>query len=60
VIGTHKFIYDVWGDTVNTASRMEGETYSVLRDDFVFDSRGHLEIKGKGAMETYFLLGRAR
>jgi adenylate cyclase len=71
VIGRHKFIYDVWGDTVNTASRMEtfgapsrihvsGETYSVLRDDFAFEPRGPLEIKGKGAMETYFLLGRAR
>ncbi len=71
VIGTHKFIYDVWGDTVNTASRMEsfgapgrihvsGETYGVLRHDFEFEPRGPLEIKGKGAMETYFLLGRAR
>jgi adenylate cyclase len=71
VIGRHKFIYDVWGDTVNTASRMEtfgapsrihvsGETYSVLRDEFAFEPRGPLEIKGKGAMETYFLLGRAR
>src|SRR5262249_37197660 len=71
VIGTHKFIYDVWGDTVNTASRMETfgvpgrihvsrEIYRVLRDDFAFESRGPLEIKGKGTMETYFLLGRAR
>jgi adenylate cyclase len=71
VIGTHKFIYDVWGDTVNTASRMESfgapgrihvsaETYDVLRHDFKFEPRGPLEIKGKGAMETYFLMGRAR
>ena len=71
VIGTHKFIYDVWGDTVNTASRMESfgapdrihvsaETYDVLRHDFEFERRGPLEIKGKGAMETYFLMGRAR
>ena len=71
VIGTHKFIYDVWGDTVNTASRMESfgapgrihvsaETYGVLRHDFEFEPRGPLEIKGKGAMETYFLVGRAR
>src|SRR5215472_2103346 len=71
VIGTHKFIYDVWGDTVNTASRMESfgapgrihvsaETYDVLRHDFEFEPRGPLEIKGKGAMETYFLMGRAR
>jgi len=71
VIGTHKFVYDVWGDTVNTASRMESfgasgrihvsaETYDVLRHDFEFEPRGPLEIKGKGAMETYFLMGRAR
>jgi class 3 adenylate cyclase/CheY-like chemotaxis protein len=71
VIGRHKFIYDVWGDTVNTASRMEsfgapgrihvsGETYRLLRDDFAFEPRGPLDIKGKGAMETYFLMGRAR
>jgi class 3 adenylate cyclase len=38
---------------------VSGETYSVLRDDFAFESRGQLEIKGKGSMETYFLLGRA-
>jgi adenylate cyclase len=71
VIGTHKFIYDVWGDTVNIASRMESfgvtsrihvsaEIYGVLRHDFKFEPRGPLEIKGKGAMETYFLVGRAR
>jgi adenylate cyclase len=70
VIGTHKFIYDVWGDTVNTASRMEtfgapgrihvsAETYCILRDDFAFEPRGPLEIKGKGSMETYFLLHSA-
>ena len=68
VIGTHKFIYDVWGDTVNTASRMEtfGEPNRIhvstemrraLGDDFLFEPRGPLEIKGKGVMETYFLLG---
>lgn len=71
MIGTHKFIYDVWGDTVNIASRMESfgvpsrihvsaEIYGVLRHDFKFEPRGPLEIKGKGAMETYFLVGRAR
>jgi class 3 adenylate cyclase/CHASE3 domain sensor protein len=66
VIGTHKFVYDVWGDTVNTASRMEkyGEpgrihisatTRTLLGERFRFEPRGNLEVKGKGAMETYFL-----
>ncbi len=68
VIGTHKFIYDVWGDTVNTASRMEshsltgriqvsGVTRSLLGDRFKFEPRGMIEIKGKSPMETYFLMG---
>jgi len=66
VIGTHKFVYDVWGDTVNTASRMEkyGEpgrihlsatTRSLLGDRFRFEARGRVEVKGKGVMETFFL-----
>jgi class 3 adenylate cyclase len=66
VIGTHKFVYDVWGDTVNTASRMESHslpgriqisaaTRSALGGGFKFEPRGALEIKGKGLMETYFL-----
>jgi class 3 adenylate cyclase len=69
VIGTHKFAYDVWGDTVNTASRMEqsGEpgrihvsaaTRALLGDRFCFEPRGNLEVKGKGAMETFFLEAR--
>ncbi|MBE7440366.1 MAG: adenylate/guanylate cyclase domain-containing protein [Spirochaetales bacterium] len=69
VIGLHKFSYDLWGDTVNTASRMEshGESgriqvtevaYERLRDLFVFESSGRKEIKGKGWMQTYYLLGR--
>jgi len=66
VIGTYKFAYDVWGDAVNTAKRME--TYSLpgrihvsastrvaLGDRFRFEPRGSLEVKGKGPMETYFL-----
>jgi class 3 adenylate cyclase len=68
VIGARKFIYDVWGDTVNTASRMETfgaadrihvspETRRLLGEAFLFEPRGQLEIKGKGAMDTYFLLG---
>jgi class 3 adenylate cyclase/CheY-like chemotaxis protein len=66
IIGHNKFIYDLWGDTVNTASRMEshgmpgrtqvaGTTYELLRDRFQFEERGAIEIKGKGPMKTYFL-----
>lgn len=66
IIGRHRFIYDVWGDTVNTASRMEShgvpdrihlseETYRHIHQHYNCESRGRLEIKGKGAMETYLL-----
>jgi class 3 adenylate cyclase len=66
VIGTRKFAYDVWGDTVNTASRMESHslpgriqvsltTRLALPDHFKFDPRGTLDIKGKGLMKTFFL-----
>jgi adenylate cyclase len=66
VMGTNKFVYDVWGDTVNTAKRMESygapgrihvsaATRDVLGDVFDFEPRGGLEVKGKGLMETYFL-----
>ena len=66
VIGTHKFVYDVWGDTVNTASRMESHslpgriqisaaTRQALGDRFNFERRGTITVKGKGTMETYFL-----
>ena len=68
VIGVRKLMYDVWGDTVNTASRMEtfgapdrihvsAEKRRVLGEAFLFEPRGELEIKGKGMMETYFLIG---
>ena len=68
VIGTHKFVYDVWGDTVNTASRMESHslpgriqisaaTRAALGDGFSLEPRGMMDIKGKGMMETYFLAG---
>lgn len=68
VIGRRKFIYDLWGDTVNTASRMESEgvpgriqvTRSVverLDDRFRFEPRGLVDVKGKGPMRTWFLIG---
>lgn len=69
IIGTKKFIYDLWGDTVNTASRMESHgipdgiqiseaTYSLIEDDYEFDKRGLINIKGKGQMAAYLLKGR--
>jgi class 3 adenylate cyclase len=69
VIGTKRTIYDIWGDTVNLASRMESHgvpgrihvshaVYERLRDRYHFESRGLIEIKGKGPLPTYFLLGR--
>jgi class 3 adenylate cyclase len=69
IIGSKKFIYDLWGDTVNIASRMESlgqlgaiqvsePTYERLKDKYTFESRGKIEVKGKGKMTTYFLTGR--
>ena len=66
VIGKRKFIYDLWGDTVNVASRMEmyGEndkihvsanTYNLVKDKFKFSRKNTIDIKGKGKMDTYFL-----
>jgi guanylate cyclase len=68
VIGTSKFHYDVYGDTVNIAARMESHseagkihiskaTYELLGDEFECVSRGRMPIKGKGRMETWFLKG---
>ena len=68
VIGTKRFLYDLWGDAVNTASRMEsngtpGEiqitraTYELLRNDFFCEPRGTIPVKGKGEMETWYLVG---
>ncbi|MGZ6545242.1 MAG: adenylate/guanylate cyclase domain-containing protein [Actinomycetota bacterium] len=70
VIGRRKFIYDLWGDTVNTASRMESHgvpgqiqvtarTAEALRPSFVLEPRGTIEVKGKGPLETFFLIGPA-
>ena len=69
VIGKKKFIYDVWGDTVNTASRMESHgvpraihvsdaTFEATQGVFEFESRGTIHVKGKGDMQTYLLLRR--
>lgn len=68
IVGVKKFQYDIWGDTVNTASRMEsnGEvgrvnisqaTYELLKDDpqFTFESRGKVDVKGKGEMQMWFV-----
>jgi adenylate cyclase len=68
VIGRAKFQYDVWGDTVNTASRMETHgvpgriqisqtTYELVQDEFLCEPRGVVAVKGMGPMETWFLLG---
>jgi guanylate cyclase len=70
VIGRRKFSYDVWGDPVNVASRMEShglpgeiqvspDTYALLREGFLLKRRGRIEVKGKGKMETWLLLGEA-
>ncbi|MDY7020649.1 MAG: adenylate/guanylate cyclase domain-containing protein, partial [Cyanobacteriota bacterium] len=66
VIGVKKFIYDLWGDTVNIASRMESHgianeiqvteaTYNILKDDYELERRGSILVKGKGEMTTYWL-----
>ena len=69
VIGRSKFGYDLWGDTVNTASRMQshappggiqvtGRTHERLRDRYLFEKRADLDVKGKGVLTAYLLLGR--
>jgi adenylate cyclase len=71
VVGSRKFFYDVWGDAVNVASRMEStdvegriqvpqSVYERLKDDYVLEERGDVEIKGKGLMHTWYLVGRRR
>ena len=69
VVGTRKFFYDVWGDAVNTASRMEstGEagqiqvaptTHELIAASFELEERGVIDVRGKGQMRTWFLIGR--
>jgi adenylate cyclase len=69
VVGSRRFFYDVWGDAVNVASRMESTdiegriqvpqvVYERLRHNFVLQERGDVEVKGKGVMRTWYLVGR--
>ena len=66
IVGVKKFAYDIWGDTVNTAARMEqnsakgrlnisGSTYDLVKDKFTCEHRGKIETKGKGALDMYFV-----
>ncbi|MBP9886367.1 MAG: guanylate cyclase [Leptospiraceae bacterium] len=70
VIGKKKFIYDLWGDSVNTASRMESHglpgqiqvsesTYTLIKDLFEFENRGRMEVKGLGLVQSYLLTAKA-
>jgi guanylate cyclase len=70
VIGRKKFIYDLWGDAVNIASRMESHgaggviqitraTYECIRDEFVCEAHGTVNVKGKGEMEVWHVKGFA-
>ncbi|MGB5404647.1 adenylate/guanylate cyclase domain-containing protein [Robiginitalea sp.] len=69
VVGTKKFAYDIWGDTVNIASRMESasdvgkiniseNTYEIVKDHFDCEYRGNIEVKNRGELNMYFLLGK--
>ena len=68
VIGRKRFLYDLWGDAVNTASRMESHgtpgriqitraTYELVADEFACEPRGTVAIKGKGEVEAWYLVG---
>jgi len=69
VIGRKRFLYDLWGDAVNIASRMQSQgtpgriqitraTYELLKDEFECEPRGTVSVKGKGEMETWYLVGQ--
>ena len=69
VIGEKKFAYDIWGDAVNIASRLESnseagrvniskEVYDVVRDQFTCEHRGRIAIKNRGEIDMYFVTGR--
>jgi len=69
VVGARRFFYDVWGDAVNVASRMEStdpegriqlpqNVFERLKHAFVLEERGEIEIKGKGIMRTWYLIDR--
>jgi len=69
VIGRKKFIYDLWGDTVNTASRMESQgvsgriqitetTYNLIKDEFICEPYGRVMVKGKGEMDVWHIIGK--
>ena len=71
VLGLSKFVYDLWGDAVNVAARMEShgepgaiqvseDSHARLKDTFVLEERGMVEVKGKGPMRTFFLRGRKK
>ena len=67
VIGRRKFVFDIWGDAVNTAARMEShgepgriqvthDTYRLLANRFVCEPRGTIDVKGKGPVQTWWLI----
>jgi len=69
VIGRKRFLYDLWGDAVNVADRMQTHgtpgriqvtraTYELLKDEFVLEPRGTIEVRGKGEMETWYLVSK--
>ena len=57
VIGRRKFIYDLWGDAVNTASRTEA-THELIKDNFICEPHGTISVKGKGEMKVWYVLDK--